>query len=67
LDLLGDLGVAEEQEGWEGGDAVFLGEGGVVVAVDLGEGDDVGARERLGERLVEGCDLLARSAPVGVD
>jgi len=67
LDLLGDLGVAEEQEGWEGGDAVFLGEGGVVVAVDLGEGDDVGARKRLGERLVEGCDLLARSAPVGVD
>lgn len=43
LHPLSDLSIAEQQECGEGGDAVFLGEVLVIVAVDLDKGYDVGA------------------------
>jgi hypothetical protein len=39
----------------------------VVVAVDLDEGDDLGARKGLGDGFVVRGDLLAGPAPVGVN
>lgn len=39
----------------------------LLVDVDLGEGDLVRAREPRGELFVDGGDLLAWAAPVGVD
>lgn len=48
-------------------DAIFLSDLLLAVDVDLREGDLGRAREACGELFVNGGDLLAWSAPVGVD
>ena len=61
------LSISEDEECRQRGNAVFSGEVGLAVAVDLDEGDDVGARKRFSEALVDRSDLLARTAPLGPD
>jgi hypothetical protein len=48
-------------------DAIFLGDGLLVIDVYFGEGDFVGLGVFRGERLEGGRDDFAGSAPVGVD
>lgn len=67
LHLLDHLAIAEDEEGRQPGDAVLPRELSLVVVVDLNECDEVRPREGSGECFVEGRDLLARAAPVGVD
>jgi hypothetical protein len=49
------------------GHLVALRDLGLLVGVDLGEGEDVRTGQLAGELLVERSDRLARRAPVGVD
>ena len=64
----GDLvAVLEKEEGGHGGDAVLARHGLDVVDVDLGEGEVVGDAVLLGPLRIQRRDLLARSAPVGVE
>ncbi|KAI9172295.1 putative methyltransferase [Paramyrothecium foliicola] len=67
LDGLDGLAAMEDYEGGHGGDAVGSSNAGLLVNVDLGEGDLLRARVLLCEALKVRCDHLARAAPVGVD
>lgn len=59
------LAVLEEHEGGHGGDAVGASDVLGVVDVDLCECQRVWDAVLLGQGLVDGCNLLARRAPVG--
>ena len=49
------------------GDTVGLGELLLVVDIDLGKCDGIGAGKLGGQRIIGGCNSFAWSAPVGVD
>lgn len=57
------LGLGEEVEGGDGGDAELLGEIGDLVDVELGEGDGVVGGQGVGVLLEEGGDGFAGAAP----
>lgn len=61
------LAGLEELEGGHGADAVGGGDVADVVDVDLGEGQVAGHRAGASQLGVDGRDLLAGRAPVGVE
>jgi hypothetical protein len=67
LDFLEDLAIAEDDKRGESGDLVGGSNVLVGVGIDLDEFDKLEALERLRQLLVDRGNLLARTAPVGVD